>query len=148
MPLHEDVIRLAGAASLATVVTLMPDGHPQAQLTWVDTDGEHVLINTQPLRQRARNVRRDPRITVLIHSRDDPWDWVEVRGRVVGTIDGTAAVEHVHLLAHRYLGREYRNPIGPHGRVVLKVAADKVNTPASVPKIPRGTAGKGAATDA
>jgi hypothetical protein len=39
----------------------------------VDTDGEHVLVNTEPTRQRAKNLRRDPRITVLIHSADDPW---------------------------------------------------------------------------
>ncbi len=48
----------------------MPDGQPQAVLTWVDTDGEHIGVNTEPVRQRARNVRRVPRITVLIHSRD------------------------------------------------------------------------------
>ena len=83
MPLDADAVRLARGPNLATVVTLMPDGQPQALLTWVDTDGEHVLVNTEPQRQRAKNVSRDPRITVLIHSADDPWDWAEVRGRVV-----------------------------------------------------------------
>ena len=68
MPLDEDVTRLAKGKNLATVVTLMPNGQPQALLTWVDADDEHVLINTEPQRQRARNVARDPRITVLIHS--------------------------------------------------------------------------------
>jgi PPOX class probable F420-dependent enzyme len=137
MLLPADALRLARGGAFATVVTIMPDGHPQAQLTWVDTDGEHLLINTQPLRQRTTNVRRDPRITVLLHSPTDPWDWAEVRGRVVGTIDGDAAVEHVHALAQRYLGRRYGNPIGPRGRIILQIAADKVNVPASVPKIPR-----------
>ena len=83
MALDEDTIRLAKGKNLATVVTLMPSGQPQALLTWVDTDGEHILVNTEPQRQRARNVRRDPRITVLIHSAEDPWDWSEVRGPVV-----------------------------------------------------------------
>ena len=135
--LPEDAIRLARSGAMATVVTLMPDGRPQAQLTWVDTDGEYILVNTQPRRQRTRNVQRDPRVTVLMHSQTDPWDWAEVRGHVVGMIDGDAAVEHVHQLAQRYLGREYRNPIGPLGRVILQIAADKVNVPASVPRIPR-----------
>ena len=54
MSLDEDVTRLAKGKNLATVVTLMPNGQPQAQLTWVDTDGEHVLINTEPQRQRSR----------------------------------------------------------------------------------------------
>ena len=67
MPLGEDVTRLAKGKNLATVVTLMPSGQPQALLTWVDADEEHVLVNTEPQRQRVRNVTRDPRITVLIH---------------------------------------------------------------------------------
>src|SRR5438552_17195348 len=70
MPLDEDVTRLAKGKNLATVVTLMPSGQPQALLTWVDADDEHVLVNTEPQRQRARNVARDPRITVLIHGEE------------------------------------------------------------------------------
>ncbi|MDP8969491.1 MAG: PPOX class F420-dependent oxidoreductase [Actinomycetota bacterium] len=130
MTLDDDVVRLAKGANLATVATLMPDGQPQALLTWVDTDGEHVLVNTEPQRQRAKNVRRDPRITVLIHARDDPWDWAEVRGRVVDTTGGQEARDHIDALARKYLGTDYRNPIGPEGRIILRVAPDKVNTPA------------------
>jgi PPOX class probable F420-dependent enzyme len=128
--LDEDTIRLAKGKNLATVVTLMPDGQPQALLTWIDTDGEHLRVNTEPTRQRARNVARDPRITVLIHSGDDPWDWSEVRGRVVDTVDGQPARDHIDELSHMYMGTEYRNPIGPQGRIILKIAPDKVNTPA------------------
>lgn len=132
MPLDEDTVRLGRGKNLATVVTLMPDGQPQALLTWVDTDGEHLLVNTEPQRQRAKNVRRDPRITVLIHSDSDPWDWSEVRGRVVETVDGSEAREHIDKLSRKYVGTDYRNPIGPQGRVILKVAPDKVNTPRSL----------------
>jgi PPOX class probable F420-dependent enzyme len=130
MALDEDTVRLANGKNLATVVTLMPSGQPQALLTWVDTDGEHILVNTEPQRQRARNVARDPRITVLIHSADNPFDWSEVRGRVVETVSGDEARRHIDELAHKYTGNDYRNPIGPDGRIILKVAPDKVNTPA------------------
>jgi PPOX class probable F420-dependent enzyme len=129
VPLDDDVARLAKAANLATVVTLMPDGQPQALLTWVDTDGEHLLVNTEPQRQRARNVRRDPRITVLIHAGDNPWDWAEVRGRVVDTIAGDEARRHIDELSRRYVGTDYQNPIGPQGRVILVIQPEKVNTP-------------------
>ena len=130
MPLDQNVVRLAKGKNLATVVTLMPNGQPQALLTWVDTDGEHVLVNTEPQRQRAKNVARDPRITVLIHSADDPWDWAEVRGHVVDVVDGQEARDHIDALSQKYLGTDYRNPIGPKGRIILRIAPDKVNTSA------------------
>ena len=132
MPLDDDVVRLAKADNLATVVTLMPDGQPQAQLTWIDTDGETLLVNTEPQRQRWKNLQRDPRITVLIHAKDNPWDWAEVRGRLVGTVAGQEARDHIDALSHKYLGTEYRNPIGPQGRIILRIAPDKVNTAAEV----------------
>jgi PPOX class probable F420-dependent enzyme len=128
MPLDEDVARLAKGKNLATVVTLMPNGQPQALLTWVDADDEHVLVNTEPQRQRARNVARDPRITVLIHS-EDPQDWAEVRGHVAETADGDDARRHIDELSRKYTGHDFTAPVGPHGRVILKVTPDKVNTP-------------------
>ena len=129
MALDEDVVRLAKGANLATVVTLMPDGRPQAQYTWIDTDGEHLLVNTEPPRQRFRNLKRDPRVTILIPG-DHPWDWAEVRGRLVGTTGGAVAREHIDELARKYVGTDYKRPIGPAGRVILRIAADKVNTSA------------------
>lgn len=130
MALDADVVRLAKGANLATVATLMPDGQPQALLTWVDTDGEHLLINTEPQRQRVKNIRRDPRITVLIHASDNPWDWAEVRGTVVDTTGGQEARDHIDALSRKYVGTDYQNPIGPEGRIILRVAPHKVNTPA------------------
>jgi PPOX class probable F420-dependent enzyme len=93
----------------------MPDGQPQALLTWVDTDGEHLLVNTEPIRQRAKNLARDPRITVLIHSADNPWDWAEVRGTVVETVGGQQARDHIDELSRKYVGTDYQQPIGPAG---------------------------------
>jgi PPOX class probable F420-dependent enzyme len=129
MPLNEDTTRLAKGKNLATVVTLMPDGQPQAQLTWIDADGEHLLVNTEPQRQRVKNLAKDPRITVLIHASDNPFDWAEVRGHVVDTVTGQEAREHIDELSRKYVGTEYRNPIGPQGRIILKITADKINTP-------------------
>jgi PPOX class probable F420-dependent enzyme len=128
--LDDDTVRLAKGANLATVVTLMPDGQPQALLTWVDTDGEQILINTEPQRQRAKNISRDPKMTVLIHSKDNPWDWSEIRGEVTETVGGQEARDHIDELSHKYVGKDYANPIGAQGRVILKVKPLKVNTPA------------------
>lgn len=129
MPLNEDVVRLARGTNLATIVTLMPDGQPQAQLRWIDTDGEHLLVNTEPQRQAHRNVERDPRVTILLKSADSDYDWAEVRGRVVESVDGDEARRHIDVLAHKYTGADYAMPIGPKGRVLWRVAADRQVTP-------------------
>jgi len=113
MALDGDTVRLAKGKNLATVVTLMPDGRPQALLTWIDTDGEHLIVNTEPARQRAKNVARDPRITVLIHSADNPWDWSEVRGRVVETVGGQPARDHIDELSRGTWGPNTATRSGP-----------------------------------
>jgi PPOX class probable F420-dependent enzyme len=128
MAMNADVLRLAKGKNLATVVTLMPNGQLQALPTWVDADDDHVLVNTEPQRQRSKNVARDPRITVLIQSADSPWDWAEVRGTVSGTVTGDRARQHIDELSRKYLGTDYQNPIGPEGRVILEVTPDKINT--------------------
>jgi PPOX class probable F420-dependent enzyme len=128
MSLDEDAVRLAKGKNHATVVTLMPDGQPQALLTWVDTDGEHILVNTEPQRQKARNLARDPRVTVLIRAEDDAHDWAEIRGHVARTITGDEARRHIDELARKYTGKDYQSPVGPQGRVILEIVADKVNT--------------------
>jgi PPOX class probable F420-dependent enzyme len=128
MPLDEDAVRLAKGKNHATVVTLMPDGQPQALLTWVDTDGEHILVNTEPQRQKSRNLARDPRVTVLIRAEDNAHDWAEIRGHVAGTITGDEARRHIDELARKYTGKDYQATVGPEGRVIFKIAADKVNT--------------------
>jgi PPOX class probable F420-dependent enzyme len=131
MALDKDVVRLATGANLATIVTLMPGGQPQAQLRWIDTDGEHLLVNTEPQRQAAKNVARDPRITILIHTSDNAYDWAEVRGTVVATTTGDEARAHIDTLSRKYTGADYQAPIGPEGRVILRVAPSKVITPGS-----------------
>jgi len=129
--LEADMVRLARGANFGTVVTLMPSGQPQAQLGWVDSDGEYLLVNTEPQRQAARNLARDPRVTVLVRDERNPYDWAELRGRVVETVGGEEARAHIDALAEKYTGGLYKNPIGPEGRVLLRIAADRVVTPAA-----------------
>ena len=110
------------------IATTMPDGSPQLTQTWVDTDGEHVLINTVQSHQKARNVERDPRVAITVSDPANPSRYHEVRGRVVAsTTEGGA--EHIETLAQRYLGGPYPW-YGGRGqrRLVLTIAAEKINS--------------------
>lgn len=129
MNLDDDVRRLATSTALATVVTQMPDGSFQALPLWVDCDESHILINTEPQRQRAKNLERNPAMTVLIVSKESDWDWVEVRGVVTESVSGQAARDHIDALSRRYLGVDYPNQVGPQGRIIYKLSPTKVNSP-------------------
>jgi PPOX class probable F420-dependent enzyme len=107
--------------NIAAVTTLLPDGTPMTQPMWVDADDEHLLLNTEIHRQKARNVQRDPRITVSIWDRDDPYRYGEVRGAVVEIVRGPEARDHIDQLAQRYTGQDYAATVQSE-RVILKVA--------------------------
>jgi PPOX class probable F420-dependent enzyme len=118
-----DLLRNRGVTYLAT---LMPDGSPQLTQTWVDTDGEFVIINTVDGHQKVRNIRRDPRVAVTVADPDDSSRFVQLRGQVVReTTDGAA--EHIDLISHRYTGAPYpwyggRDQV----RIMLFIRVDKV----------------------
>lgn len=120
--LDEKIKRLAtDGKNFAAVTTLLPDGTAMTQPMWVDADDEHLLLNTEVERQKSRNVRRDPRITVMIVDTENPYVYGEVRGEVVDTVAGPEARAHIDQLAQKYTGADYTNPIGSQ-RVILKVA--------------------------
>ena len=66
----------------AVLTTMMPDGAPQSSIVWVDVDGEYVLINTTLERQKGRNMRNNPKVTVLVIDPRDSSRWIEIRGKV------------------------------------------------------------------
>ena len=109
--LEEGVRRLVKDANFAVLTTLLPDGHPMTHVMWVDCDDEHVVINTETHRQKAKNIRRDPRVTVTIWDRGDPYRYAEVRGEVVETVTGPEARAHIDSLSMKYNGHAYRNRI-------------------------------------
>jgi PPOX class probable F420-dependent enzyme len=109
------------------ISTLMPDGSPQLTQVWVDTDGEHVLVNSPEHTQKVRNVRRDPRVAVNVADPAAPARYYALRGRVLDvTKDGAA--EHIETLSHRYLGKPYPMWGGPDQvRVIMTIEVDHIS---------------------
>jgi PPOX class probable F420-dependent enzyme len=127
MDLPDDLIALLRQPSPCFVATIMPDGSPQLTQTWVDTDGEHIVINTVEGFQKANNLGRDPRVAVSVSDPSSPSRYYAIRGRVVNaTTQG--GVEHIEALAQRYLGGPYpwyggRDQV----RLILTIRADKIH---------------------
>jgi PPOX class probable F420-dependent enzyme len=119
--LHPMVLELARAQNFAALTTLLPGGHPQTQVMWVDANEQHLLINTEVHRQKFRNVERDPRVTVTIWDKENPYRFVEVRGEVVEKVKGQEARKHIDELSQKYRGKPYQTQIRSE-RVVLRIA--------------------------
>jgi PPOX class probable F420-dependent enzyme len=115
---HLDLFKKKAFGHLAT---LMPDGSPQVTPVWVDYDGQNVVINTAQGRQKDRNLQHDGRVAVSIIDPDNPYRYLEVRGRVVErTLEG--ADQHIDKMALKYLGKDkypFRQP--GEARVLYKV---------------------------
>lgn len=99
-----DLVECPRVAALSTVG---PDGYPQTTVVWVDFDGECVRVNTMRGFAKERNMRRDPRVTLLCYDPSRPSRSLEVRGRVVEMTE-TGAAEHLDSLASKYEGRPIR----------------------------------------
>ncbi len=103
----EAFLDLADHPPVAALTTLMPDGSPQTSVVWCDCDGESVRVNTMRDFQKERNMRRDPRVTLLCFDPRRPLRSLEIRGHVVDmTTDGAEA--HLDELASAYVGRSVR----------------------------------------
>ncbi|MBI4465513.1 MAG: PPOX class F420-dependent oxidoreductase [Acidobacteria bacterium] len=114
--------------ALGNLATLMPDGTPQVTTVWVDYDGGYVLFNSARGRQKVRNLRRDPRLALSILDPDNPYRYVEIRGRVV-EITEQGADEHINRLAKKYLGvDQYPYRQSAEVRLIFKVQVEQVRT--------------------
>lgn len=114
--------------AFANLGTLMKDGSPQVTPVWVDYDGTHLRINSALGRVKDKNIRRDPRVTLAISDPDNPYRYMEVRGKVV-EITQTGADDHINSLSQKYLG----NPVYPYRqpgevRVLYKIEPEKISS--------------------
>jgi PPOX class probable F420-dependent enzyme len=102
----EDLVKLLEQPALCFLATTMPDGSPQLTQTWVDTDGEHVLINSVLTHVKTKNIQRDPRVALNVTDPEQHRRYFQVRGRVID-VRTHGAAEHIEQLAQRYLGGPY-----------------------------------------
>jgi PPOX class probable F420-dependent enzyme len=109
--------------NFAHLATLMPDGSPQSVPVWVGREGDRLLVCTSEGSLKGRNTRRDPRVALSVVDFHNPYEEVQLRGRVVERRpdpDLTA----MDPVSHKYIGKPF--PMrGREGRVALVIEIDK-----------------------
>lgn len=114
----EDILTKRAFAHIATIG---PQGEPQSNPVWVDWDGEHIKFSQTTTRQKYRNIQRDARIAVSALDPDQPYRYLEVRGKVV-RVDDDPDNAFINKMAKKYMDADeypYHQP--GDQRIVLHV---------------------------
>ena len=108
----ESYLDLFNKRAFGSLATLMPDGRPQVTPVWIDLEGGRLIINSAKGRAKDKNMRRDPRVSIAVIYPDNPYRYLEVRGRVVEVTE-QGADQHIDKMAKKYLDKDkypFRKP--------------------------------------
>ncbi len=121
--LSSEVKRLIDDANFAHFSTLMPDGSPNATPVWVGREADTIVICTGENSLKAKNTKRDPRVALSIVAFTNPYEEVQIRGRVAERRPDPD-LKMMDPISHKYTGKPFpfRNP---EGRVALIIEVEK-----------------------
>jgi PPOX class probable F420-dependent enzyme len=112
--------------SFAHLATVGKGNVPQVTPVWVDFDGTHVRVNTARGRVKDRNLRANPNVALSLQDPENPYRYVQVRGRVVEMTE-QGADAHIDALAKKYIGQDrYPNRAPGEVRVMVKIVPERV----------------------
>ncbi|MFF3462971.1 PPOX class F420-dependent oxidoreductase [Streptomyces sp. NPDC001984] len=121
----DDSVRaLLDAKNFAGVATLGPDGAPQNSVVWIKREGDTVLFSSVEARQKVRNLRRDPRISLSVFDLANPYASVEIRGTAEILPDDAKRLPCE--LSHKYLGIDPPAEKEDEVRAIVRVVPRKV----------------------
>lgn len=121
----DDSVRaLLDGKNFASVATLGRDGAPQNSVVWIKREGDTVLFSSTDGRQKVRNLRRDPRISVSVYDLANPYSSVEIRGTAEVLPDEGKRLPHE--LSHKYLGIDPPAEKDDEVRVIIRVVPRKI----------------------
>jgi PPOX class probable F420-dependent enzyme len=123
--LTAEQVQILNGKNFATVATVMPDGSPEATLVWIETDGTYIYFNTAMHRLKARNLKRDPRVAIVVYDCSAPYsDVLAIRGRAELILEG--ANEQIDKLSRLYEGKPFTfRPA--ETRVIVKVTPERIH---------------------
>lgn len=115
---YKDLLEKKGFAHVATIG---PKGEPQSNPVWFDWDGKNVLFSQTKTRQKVANLEDEPRIAISIQDPENPYRYLEIRGRVA-SVDEDTGNKFINSMAKKYMDKdEYPWHQPGDERVVVRV---------------------------
>jgi PPOX class probable F420-dependent enzyme len=122
--LNDEIRRLLDGPNFGVLATLNPGGGPQTSTMWVGRDGDDVLFSTVAGRRKHKNLERDPRASVTIIDAEDPYNYVELRGRVI-SMDEDVGRAFDTGLSWKYDGKDPDADRPGAVRLILRMTVDR-----------------------
>lgn len=116
---YQDLLERPLFAAFATV---RPDGSPQTNVMWFVWDGARLRLTHTTSRQKYRNIRHEPRVSLMLTDPENGYRFLEVRGTVESVEDDDADASFYKSLQHRY-GKDYTITDAAE-RVVITIRPD------------------------
>ena len=114
--------------AFANLATVNADGTPQVTPVWFDWDGSRLRINTAKGRVKDKNLRRTPAVALTIMDPDNPYRYIQVKGRVANVTE-SGADAHIDALSKKYTGQDrYAKRTPGEVRVIFTISPDRVQT--------------------
>jgi PPOX class probable F420-dependent enzyme len=100
--LLDPVRQYLAAPRCAVLSTIEPDGAPHPAVVHYLLEPDALIVNGRADRHWLSNLRRDPRVSVVVHDADQPLHWVGIKGSAALLRTGRAAVDDAMAMARRY----------------------------------------------
>jgi len=131
MQIPKEVRTLIEAGPPAHLVTLNPDGSPQVTVVWIGLDGDEIVAGHIPENQKVKNIRRDPRVAISIHTDSKSamglTEYVIVYG--LALIQEGGGAELLQRLAITYMGPGVKFPPmeNPPSGYVTRIRVERID---------------------
>ena len=115
------------STAVAFVSTIGPRGEPQSTPLWFLWEAGTLRFSLVEGRQKLRNLRRDPRISVVVVDPSDPTWYVELRGHI-DVLTPDPGLELERAVAGKYTGRHVDAEPPGTMRFATSVVVEKVTS--------------------
>jgi PPOX class probable F420-dependent enzyme len=125
---QEQLKEITKAPLLGILSTTNPDGSPQATPIWYDYDGEHFNVTSFTHRVKVRNIRKNPKVSLLVVDTAGYGEPLTVIGTAEMIEEG--AHEATQRLGIRYQGEEQGRAsaarMSTQPRLIIRIAPERV----------------------
>lgn len=124
MTFDQEARELLDGRNFATVATLNPDGSPQTSVVWIERDGDTVLFSSTAARRKARNLARDPRVSLSVFDIANPYHSIDIHGTAELIEDEEKSL--ARRLSHKYLGADPPPEPADVRRLIIRITPHKI----------------------